>query len=83
MILELIERLTEEAAKRQLDFLVIGGHAVISLGHQRMTMGLDFPVLASNKSGWEELFDRYSYRCFTEGNAFAQFEGKSAGPASN
>jgi len=24
MILELIERLTEEAAKRQLDFLVIG-----------------------------------------------------------
>jgi len=30
MILELIERLTEEAAKRQLDFLVIGGHAVIS-----------------------------------------------------
>ena len=48
-----------------------------------MTMDLDFLELASNKSGWEELFDRYSYRCFTEGNAFAQFEGKSAGPASN
>ncbi len=50
MILELIERLTEEAKKRSMDFLLIGGHAVISLGHQRMTMDLDFLVLASSRS---------------------------------
>lgn len=80
MILELIERLTEEAAKRKLHFLLIGGHAVISLGHQRMTMDLDFLVLASNKSGWEELLGRYGYRCFSEGNAFAQFEGEIGWP---
>lgn len=33
MILELIERLTDEAADRNLYFLLIGGHAVICLGH--------------------------------------------------
>jgi hypothetical protein len=80
MILELIERLTEEAAKRGMDFLLIGGQAVISLGHQRMTMDLDFLVLASSKSAWEKLLGRYGYRCFTEGNAFAQFEGEIGWP---
>lgn len=80
MILELIERLTEEANQRNMDFLLIGGHAVGVLGHQRMTMDLDFLVLASNKSGWEELLDRYGYRCFIEGNAFAQFEGEIGWP---
>ncbi len=80
MILELIERLTEEAGKRNMDFLLIGGQAVISLGHQRMTMDLDFLVPASNKAGWEDLLARYGYRCFTEANAFAQFEGEIGWP---
>lgn len=59
MILELIERLTEEANKRNMDFLLIGGQAVGILGHQRMTMDLDFLVLASNKFDWEELLGQY------------------------
>jgi len=80
MIHELIERLTEEAGKRNMDFLLIGGQAVISLGHQRMTMDLDFLVPASNKAGWEDLLARYGYRCFTEANAFAQFEGEIGWP---
>lgn len=80
MILELIERLTEEANKRNMDFLLIGGQAVGILGHQRMTMDLDFLVLASNKFDWEELLGQYGYSCFTEGNAFAQFEEKTGWP---
>jgi hypothetical protein len=80
MILELIERLTEEAAKRNLDFLLIGGQAISVLGHLRLTMDIDFLVLASNKSGWEELLGIYSYRCFSEGKGFAQFEGKPGWP---
>jgi len=80
VILELIEHLTEEATKRNMDCLLIGGQAVGILGHQRMTMDLDFLVLASNKSGWEELLSRYGYRCFTEGKAFAQFEGEIGWP---
>jgi hypothetical protein len=80
MILELIERLTEEAAKRDMDFLLIGGQAIGVLGHQRMTMDIDFLVLASKKSGWAELLAHYGYCCFSEGRGFAQFEGKPGWP---
>ncbi len=40
MIIELIERLTREAAKRDMEFLVIGGHAIGLLGHARLTMAV-------------------------------------------
>ncbi len=80
MILELIERLTDEAAKRDMDLLLIGGQAVGILGHQRMTADIDFLVLASNKPGWEELLGVYRYRCFSEGKGFAQFEGQPGWP---
>jgi hypothetical protein len=80
MILELIERLTQEAGKRNMDFLLIGGQAISVLGHLRLTMDIDFLVLASNKTGWEELLGIYGYRSFSEGKGFAQFEGKPGWP---
>jgi hypothetical protein len=80
MILELIERLTREAAKRGMDFLIIGGQAIGILGHLRLTMDVDFLVLASGKPGWEDLLGVYGYRCFSEGKGFAQFEGKAGWP---
>lgn len=45
-----------------------------------MTMDPDFLVLDSNKSAREELLARCGYRCFTEGNAFAQIEGETGWP---
>jgi hypothetical protein len=80
MIIELIERLTQEAAKRDIDFLLIGGQAIGILGHLRQTMDIDFLVLASSRPGWEELLGVYGYHCFSEGKAFAQFEGKTGWP---
>jgi hypothetical protein len=41
MILELIERLAEEATKRNMD-LLIGGQAMSHLCYQRLTMYVDF-----------------------------------------
>lgn len=49
MVVELIERLSQKAAKRGLDFLIIGGQAVGLLGHPRMTIDLDFLIPASAK----------------------------------
>lgn len=80
MIVELIERLTEEAAKRNMDVLLIGGQAIGVLGHLRLTMDIDFLVLASDKAGWGELLGIYGYSCFSEGKGFAQFEGKTGWP---
>ena len=42
MILELIERLAEEATKRNMDLLLIGGQAMSHLCYQRLTMYVDF-----------------------------------------
>jgi len=55
MTLELIERLAEEAMRRNLGFLLIGGHAVGILGHPRLTLDIDLLVLAARKSDWEKL----------------------------
>ena len=52
MIIELIERLTQEAAKRDIDFLLIGGQAIGILGHLRQTMDIDLLVLASSRPVW-------------------------------
>lgn len=80
MTLELIERLAEEAMRRNLGFLLIGGHAVGILGHPRLTLDIDLLVLAARKSDWEKLLGQYGYRCFSEGKAFAQFEGQTGWP---
>ena len=50
MIIELIERISQEAAKRGMDFLLIGRQDVGILGHLRQTMDIDFLVLASSRT---------------------------------
>ncbi|MEI6179084.1 MAG: hypothetical protein WCS43_19490 [Verrucomicrobiota bacterium] len=42
MTLELVERLTREAGKRGLEFLLIGGQAMIQHGYERLTLDVDF-----------------------------------------
>jgi hypothetical protein len=80
MIQELIDRLTKEAGKRGLDFLLIGGHAVSMLGHSRMTLDVDFLVRMEQRGEWEGLLGSFGYTCYSEGNAFAQFSGKVGWP---
>lgn len=50
MILELIERIAREAEKRGVEFLVIGGHAVVHHGYERMTTDVDF---LTEQGAWE------------------------------
>ncbi len=80
MILELIERLTNEAAKQNLDFLIIGGQAIGILGYPRLTMDIDFLITAQTRADWENLLRSYNYDCYSEGTGFAQFHGKVGWP---
>lgn len=80
MILELIERLSSEAKQRDLDFLLIGGHAIARLGHARMTLDIDFLVPSGAKDQWTALLGQFGYSCYSEGNAFAQFSGQVGWP---
>ncbi len=80
MTLELIERLTSEAGKRGLEFLLIGGHAVIQHGYQRMTVDVDFLCRAGQREVWGGLVEQYGYKMYSEANAFTQFSGKPGWP---
>ncbi len=80
MILELIERLAEEAKKRNVEFLLIGGQAITRLGHARMTLDIDFLVRVDQRPAWAGVLEKFGYACYSEGNAFAQFSGQTGWP---
>jgi hypothetical protein len=79
MIVELIERLTQEAAKQELEFLLIGGHAVGYHGYARMTLDVDFLVRFDDRKGWSALLGRFHYVPHTESTAFMQFASQTPG----
>lgn len=80
MTLELIERLTSEAGKRGLDFLLIGGHAVIQHGYQRLTVDVDLLCRAAQRGEWSGVVEPYGYKMYSEANAFTQFAGEPGWP---
>ena len=73
MILELIERLTEEATKRNMDVLLIGGQAMSHLGYQRLTLDIDFMGHEETRTAWEDLMTHYGYSMSVRTAAFDQY----------
>ena len=73
MILELIERLTEEANKRNIDFLLIGGQAMSHLGYQRLTMDVDFLGPQETIELWEQTLNAFGYSLTNRTESFDQF----------
>jgi hypothetical protein len=73
MILEFIERLAREAEKRSIDFLVIGGPAVIHHGYERMTTDIDFLSEQSARETWRAILLGFGYQIAIETPAFEQF----------
>ena len=69
-----IPALLRSASERQLPFLVIGAHAIVSLGFVRNTLDLDLLVPERTRSGWLNLLRELGYRFFHGVAAFAQFE---------
>lgn len=62
------------ASARGLPSLLIGGNALILLGHIRNTIDLDLLVPEESRSGWLDLLRELGYRLFHGTGAFAQFE---------
>jgi hypothetical protein len=69
-----IPALLQAARDRQLPCLVIGAHAIVSLGFVRNTLDLDLLVPEKTRSGWLDLLRGLGYRFFHGVAAFAQFE---------
>lgn len=79
MILELIERLSEEATKRDIDFLLIGGQAMSHLGYQRLTMDVDFLGPQETRERWEQTLANFGYRLSNRTESFDQFHHGAPG----
>ena len=73
MIIELIEHLTEEANKRNMDFLLIGGQAMSHLGYQRLTLDIDFMGHEETRTAWEGIMTHYGYSMSVRTAAFDQY----------
>lgn len=76
---ETLLRLIEAAAARGLQFLLIGGNAVIVLGYIRNTMDIDLLVEEAKRSHWLDLVRSLGFRIENGTAAFAQFEPEIAG----
>jgi hypothetical protein len=63
----------EEAARRKLRFLVIGGLAVNHYGYSRDTGDLDFFVSQNDRVTWMELLKYFGYASHNDGGYFIQY----------
>jgi len=77
-----IERLAHIAQERGIDFVLIGGNAVILSGFARSTIDIDLMICTSHRSRWLDVMREIGYRLFNGTPAFSQFECPSKqGPA--
>ena len=63
----------EEAARRKLRFLVIGGLAINHYGYSRETADLDFFVSQSERAEWMKMLLDFGYTNYHDGGNFIQY----------
>lgn len=63
--MEDIPALLQSASERKLPFLVIGAHAIVSVGFMRNTLDLDLLVPGRTRSGWLDLLRELGYSLFS------------------
>ena len=71
--MRIFDLLTREAQGKRLEFLVIGGHAIIAYGISRNTLDLDLLISRKDRTAWKELFEKLEYSIFHEHENFLQF----------
>jgi hypothetical protein len=62
----------EEAARNGLQFLVIGGHAVVHHHYSRTTEDTDILVSSEDREAWKRLAERLRLKVFHDGGTFLQ-----------
>lgn len=68
----------DAAVNRDLEFLLIGGNAVIAYGVERETADVDFMVRREQSGGWRTLLGELGYLDFHDGGTFLQFTPPAA-----
>lgn len=77
--MEILERLTEEGARRRLSFVLVGGHALIAWGVSRQTGDLDLLIPERWRLRWKEVLADLGYGTPYEHTSFVQYAAPSHG----
>ncbi|MDR3460187.1 MAG: hypothetical protein P4N60_22395 [Verrucomicrobiae bacterium] len=64
----------DEASRRKLRFLVIGGLAVIHYGYSRETGDMDLLISKNDREDWLKFWLGRGYVCFHDGGVFIQLK---------
>jgi predicted nucleotidyltransferase len=73
------QEIKSEAQQRKLNFLVIGGLAVVFHGFTRDTADLDLLIRQDDRSPWLDLLTHIGYTVKMERHAFFQFDPPNQG----
>jgi hypothetical protein len=77
-----LKRIAALANEHGLDFVLIGGNAVILSGFARSTVDIDLMICSTMRSRWLDVVREMDYRLFNGTNVFSQFEPiEKGGPA--
>ena len=76
---KIVAKIAEKAAAAGLEFLVIGGHAVIAYGYPRMTADLDLLVRKTDRRAWDALIMELDFRPHQIAQAFHMYNPKVSG----
>jgi predicted nucleotidyltransferase len=75
--MEILETIKVKSAELGLQFLVIGGHAIIAYGYERQTGDLDLLVRRTDQKKWADLLISLGCNLVHEQDPFAQFSPSS------
>ena len=76
----LLTSLAHLMEEHDLPALLIGGHAIIALGHPRSTFDVNLLIPRSAASAWKEHLGRHQYQVFAENRNFIQLESAPSIP---
>ena len=78
--LKFVQHLSIAAHERNLNALLIGGHAVNLHGVSRYTEDFDFLIDRETLPSWRQMLAAMDFRRFREGPSFEQFSRDGTGP---
>ena len=71
--MKILDLIHQQAEKKGLDFILIGGHAINAMGDRRQTRDIDLVVCESDSNLWKELLLDLGYEVLNISDAFLQF----------
>jgi len=69
-----LEEIQQKAEALNLEFLLIGGLAVIEHGFTRATSDIDLLIRKRNADSWKQLVLDLGYKFLNDGGSFLQYE---------